>query len=332
MLSSHSSAHTSSSPLSMDTSEDTPADVMSGKAPPEADSGRVILLSKPSAIDGKMPIDVDGLVRHMVDGAQRVADVDELSEAALKSFEIIAQWYAETSVSSNPPFANKARAMGKDYIEAVKESVKVAGLGVAFAADVVNLCDYVSKGRDTDIRSFMDEMRMIVQQALDETATTNHKFRNIRKRLVQLMKEIPVQQRRIKQGHNNLKTLSDYSREQDHINALEKVSDDMGHLVDGVAKFAKWWSQAKSMLFTSDTQMFVNDQNINPIRLDMAQKSWESYSLIQCYNVIRFQIDTLADSYPVDNMRAYVSWFTTVKTLRTRMLMLMAYIKQWLGC
>lgn len=205
MLSSHSSAHTSS-PLPMNTSEDTLADVISGKAPPEADSGRVTLISKTSAIDGKMPIGVDGLVRHMVDGAQSVVDVDELLEAALKSFAIIAQWYAEPSVcvqpslakplyyirtyfthsSGNPPFVNEAKAVGKDYIEAVKESVKVAGLGVAFAADVVNLCDYISKGRDTDIRSFMDEMRMIVQQALDEAATTNHKFRNIRKRLVQV--------------------------------------------------------------------------------------------------------------------------------------------------
>jgi hypothetical protein len=49
--------------------------------------------------------EVEVLVRHMVDGAQRVADVDELSEAALKSFEIIAQRYAETSVCVHPSLA-----------------------------------------------------------------------------------------------------------------------------------------------------------------------------------------------------------------------------------
>ena len=57
---------------------------------------------------------------------------------------------------------------------------------------------------------------------------------------------------------------------------LKKVSDDMGHLVDGVAKFANWWSQANAMLSNLEEQLFVNDQWINPIRLEMARKNWES--------------------------------------------------------
>jgi hypothetical protein len=82
--------------------------------------------------------------------------------------------------------ANGARATGKDYVEALRESVKVAGRGVAFAADVMNLCDYLSKGRDADISLFIDEMRTIVQQAIGEADTTNDKFRDIRKRLFQV--------------------------------------------------------------------------------------------------------------------------------------------------
>jgi hypothetical protein len=94
-----------------------------------------------------------------------------------------------SSSSGDPSFvavANGARAAGRDYVEAVKESVKVAGLGVAFAADVMNLCDYLSKGPDAALRSFIDEMRTIAQRAQIEADATNHKFRDIRKRLVQV--------------------------------------------------------------------------------------------------------------------------------------------------
>jgi hypothetical protein len=94
-----------------------------------------------------------------------------------------------TYSSDNPIFVvveNGAKAAGKDYVEAVKESVKIAEHGVAFAADVISLCDCISKSRDADICSFIDEMRTIAQQALGEATATNHKFRDIRMRLVQV--------------------------------------------------------------------------------------------------------------------------------------------------
>jgi hypothetical protein len=87
----------------MDTNvEDTLTGIMSGKAPSEANSGRV---SKSSAIGAKLPTGIDGLVLHMVEGAQRVADVDEPLEAALKSFQTIEQWYVATSVYVQPSLA-----------------------------------------------------------------------------------------------------------------------------------------------------------------------------------------------------------------------------------
>ena len=80
------STHSSSSSLqlSMDTNvEDTL-------------TGHVTLVSKSSVIDGKIPA-ADDLVKLVAEGAQSVADIDELLEAALKSFETIAQWFAATS-------------------------------------------------------------------------------------------------------------------------------------------------------------------------------------------------------------------------------------------
>ena len=94
-----------------------------------------------------------------------------------------------TYSSRNPVFvavANKARAVGKDYVEAVKGSAGVAGLGVVIAADVINLCDYLSKGIDAGIPSFIDGTKKIVHQALGEAGTTNMKFRGIRERLCQV--------------------------------------------------------------------------------------------------------------------------------------------------
>ena len=155
------------------------------------------------------PLDkgVDELVQHMVDGAQRVADVDELSEAALKSFELIAQWSAETPVCvqpstalhnytrayftyscDDPAIVNGARSAGRDYIKIIKESVAVAGQGVAFAAEVIYFCDLLSKpeGLGDAGKSFVDGMRTIVQKALSEAETINLEFRHIRAKLLQV--------------------------------------------------------------------------------------------------------------------------------------------------
>ena len=59
-------------------------------------TGHVTLVSKSSVIDSEIPA-ADDLVKLVAGGAQSVADVDELLEAALKSFETIAQWFAATS-------------------------------------------------------------------------------------------------------------------------------------------------------------------------------------------------------------------------------------------
>ena len=127
-----------------------------------------------------VPTGRDRLVRHMVDGAQRVADVDELLEAGMKSFELIAQWFAETPVCvhpspalhnytraystyscGDPVIANGARSAGRDYVKTIKECVEVAGEGVTFAADVIKFFSLLSEheGLDAAGKSFVKEMR-----------------------------------------------------------------------------------------------------------------------------------------------------------------------------
>lgn len=61
--------------------------------------------SKTPAIDNKLSTGVDGLVKHMVEGAQHAADVDELLETALKSFQVIEQISAEASLCVQPSLA-----------------------------------------------------------------------------------------------------------------------------------------------------------------------------------------------------------------------------------
>jgi hypothetical protein len=57
---------------------------------------------------------------------------------------------------------------------------------------------------------------------------------------------------------------------------FKKASDDIGHLLDGVHQFTSWWRQAQILISTLATQMFVNDQQIHPFRLEMGRKGWES--------------------------------------------------------
>jgi hypothetical protein len=79
-----------------------------------------------------------------------------------------------------------ARTMSRDYVEAVESSVKVAGHGVAFAADVVVLCEHLNQGRDSGIHSFIDDMRLIARLAQSETKTTHGRFGAIRLKLYQV--------------------------------------------------------------------------------------------------------------------------------------------------
>ena len=66
-----------------------------------------------------------------------------------------------------------------------KPSKRVSRWPDIFANDVIELCNLLSKHEGLDARgkSFIEEMRTIVQQALSEAETTNHKFRDIRAKL-----------------------------------------------------------------------------------------------------------------------------------------------------
>jgi len=83
--------------------------------------------------------------------------------------------------------------MGKDYVEAIESSVKVAGYGVAYTDDVLNLCEHLAKKpdadeeeSDADIGSYIEEMRRTVQLAHVDAHATYELFRAIRKKLHQV--------------------------------------------------------------------------------------------------------------------------------------------------
>ncbi|KIM83091.1 hypothetical protein PILCRDRAFT_784274 [Piloderma croceum F 1598] len=225
---------------------------------------------------GQNQIGINDVLGHLLCGTQHVADADEQLEAALKSFKMIENWYEARSAPVDAAVAvamRGARTMGRDYVEAVESSVKVAGHGVAFAADVVILCEHLNQGRDSGIRSFIDEMRMIARLAQSETKTTHGRFGAIRRKLYQLTIEIPAQQQDIKGGQDNHHTQRDLICAS---KLLRKAFDDIGHLVDGVAKFAHWWSEAESVISTLEKQMFVDRRRISLLQLDKARKGWEA--------------------------------------------------------
>jgi hypothetical protein len=78
------------------------------------------------------------------------------------------------------------RAVGKDYVEAIEKSVKVARHGIAFAAEVFNLCEYVSQEPGTDVRLFIDEMRNRVRVAHADAKDTYKKFSAVQWSLFQV--------------------------------------------------------------------------------------------------------------------------------------------------
>lgn len=80
----------------------------------------------------------------------------------------------------------EARAVGKDYVKAIEISVKVAGHGIAFAAEVFSLCECLSQDPDIDLRSYIDEMKTVVQRARGDADATHKQFCAIRSKLLQV--------------------------------------------------------------------------------------------------------------------------------------------------
>ncbi|KIM74360.1 hypothetical protein PILCRDRAFT_828350 [Piloderma croceum F 1598] len=300
--------------------EDT--DAMGGgkEALSEATAGEITLLSKSSTVDGEVStaLNSDDLLKYLLDGAQHAVDVNEVVECAVKSFKMIANRYNARSIFSNSALdaiGRDARVVGNIYVEAIESSVKVVGYGVVFATDVINLCENLAQEPDMDIGQIIKEMREIAQLTNGDVETTYEKFRVIRGKLDQIIRETPARQEQIKDGQDNNKRRT---KEQVPTGALEflgKASDDMGKLVDGVAKFTNWWSETETMISTLEN-VPVNGRQIAAVQLNMVQKNWEVVR--EQYEVYRRTIDALADFHPVNNRRTYVPCFKKLKAVFLR--------------
>jgi len=84
------------------------------------------------------------------------------------------------------------RGAAKDYLEAIKLSVKVAAHGITFAADAASLCERLSWHSGTDIQLFIDEMRKVACLAHDDVKNTIEAFSAVRRTLLQVCKRNDV--------------------------------------------------------------------------------------------------------------------------------------------
>jgi len=198
-----------------------------------------------------------------------------------------------------------ARSAIREFVKATDLSVKVAGHGIAFAADIVNLCEFLVQNPETDVGSFINEMRLIVQLAHSDVNSLYEQLNSIGRKLLEIITGIRAQQ--------NRSTMA-----QDLIGALEllnKASDCMSELGDRVAKFAEWWFKTEIMISTLG-KVSVNGRRMSPIRLNMVRKNWEAVR--NQYEVYSRTIDTLTDFYPMDKTRTSASWFNKLKAVFVR--------------
>ena len=76
--------------------------------------------------------------------------------------------------------------MIKGYLEAITTSVKLAGHGIAFAADGVSLFERPNQHPGTDVCLFIDEMQKIARLVHENAQDTYEKFSAVRRTLVQV--------------------------------------------------------------------------------------------------------------------------------------------------
>jgi hypothetical protein len=179
----------------------------------------------------------------------------------------------------------KARAVGKDFFTAIEMSVGVAGRGIAFAAEVFNLCDHLSQDPDTEVGLYIDEMQTVVQQAHSEAEATYKQFSVVRSHLLQVwVVQCTISVEAIDGGHKQIHRGNSAQEkrpetEQDPIDALKALVDDVCKLVLCVAKFALWWQQTATMISSSKHHVSINGRKMSSMRVTLVKKSWEAVQI-----------------------------------------------------
>jgi hypothetical protein len=80
----------------------------------------------------------------------------------------------------------KIKSVAIDYSKAIDASVVTAVYGIAFAEDVVGLCEYLTQKPHTDVRQYIEEMRQIARKAHGDAKDTYEKFRAVRRTILQV--------------------------------------------------------------------------------------------------------------------------------------------------
>ncbi|KIM74361.1 hypothetical protein PILCRDRAFT_828351 [Piloderma croceum F 1598] len=268
--------------------------------------------SIPFTVDDEIPtaVDSDGLVDHVCRGAAHVVEVDELTEDAIKSLKMIVHWHNGESVPST--FRKKARAIGTDYVNAIESSAKVARYGIAFAGEVIKLCELPTKELNIDVNSSIHGLQETVKLAHEDAVSSYEQFRKIRQEIIQIINEISVQQSEIKDRLDNRKR---HSKGQDPTVALKllhKASVDMLNLMGGVAKFANWWHKSGTIIATSERNLrFIVD--LNRSQFNKIRKEWEGVR--NRYEGYDRMIDALVDFCSVHKIRLSISKFSQLMAM-----------------
>ncbi|KIM73970.1 hypothetical protein PILCRDRAFT_92803 [Piloderma croceum F 1598] len=154
--------------------EDTCATARGTHKREEVISGEVVT-SVPTVDDEVLT--PDDFLYHLYDGARDVT-VDDLVQFTQKSFESIENWCKAKSNSGDLAAVKKARVIGKDYVTAIKMSVKAAAHGITFIADILRLYECIQCHALTDTGALIKRSRV-------DAKVTYERFSTVRRTLFQ---------------------------------------------------------------------------------------------------------------------------------------------------
>lgn len=150
----------------------------------------------------------------------------------------------------------------------------MAGHGITFAADAVNLCEHLTQHSGADVRMFIDEMRQIARLAHKDAKNSSEKFSAVRQTFLQVRIHNTISLDLLIDDLQITKRLP-LQTAQVAVDLLNKVADNTYELVICVHKFAVWWSVAETMISTLESRLISADgENLSTIRIDMARDSW----------------------------------------------------------
>ncbi|KAJ7292875.1 hypothetical protein C8J57DRAFT_8918 [Mycena rebaudengoi] len=135
------------------------------------------------------------LLRALQAAASPVDNLERLLTSSRQAFQALEPWYHAKATSEHAAVQNvicRVRAQTQLYFKAIDMSVDNAEHGVTFAAEAIDLFEFLRREEPTEhLVAFVEDLQNIAGKAHEGAKATLSSFEDVRRGILQVMADIP---------------------------------------------------------------------------------------------------------------------------------------------